>query len=178
MKTYDTPLPSAMLFHSTSYPFHMLRPNPLCPSPLSAVRLEGGHPNLMPHDISVAIMHDLGFFFRGFLTSLIGFAFRGTRSPWIPMRVTATSMKCLFQEDLGGETGGGVSLLRYCTPVERPRSPTWGNLCSTGHGECGVGLGGDSEGVVACHSVDPEEHHHTPMRIGTSRAPILSAVRD
>lgn len=70
MEKCDAPLQLAMLFHSTSCPFHMLRPNALCPPPLSAVRLEGGHPNVMPHDISAAIMHGLGLFFEGILTSL------------------------------------------------------------------------------------------------------------
>ena len=40
-----------------------------------------------------------------------------------------------------------------------------------------MGLGGDSEEVVACLFVDPEQrHHHTPMRIGTGRVPILSVI--
>lgn len=76
---HATSIGDALPFDVLPFP-HAAAKSPL-PLALSAVRLEGGHPNLMLDDISAAIMHDLGFFFRGFLTSLIGFAFRGTRSP-------------------------------------------------------------------------------------------------
>lgn len=88
--------------HATSIgdalPFnmHMLRPNALCPSPLSAIRLEGGHPNVMRHDISAAIMHGLGFSLGVFwLRFALGLDHR-LAVVWILMRVAATWVQYLF----------------------------------------------------------------------------------
>lgn len=84
------------------------------------------------------------------------------------MRVTANFNEVFV---LGGETGGGVSSLRYCTPVEQPRSPTWGNLCNTGNVEWSwEAIPRELSPVIL--STQKNEHRHTPMRISTGRAPI------
>jgi len=55
------------------------------------------------------------------------------------MRVAATlgTVFVFISEDPDDEKGDGVSSPRYCRLVERPRFPTWGNLCSTGNVEWG-----------------------------------------